>query len=550
MRPDRAAVTLALAFVGLSLGVEALGWVGGLRPLPLGFWVAAVAYAAYRSLRRVMPVGSAPAPAIPPVPEWIPMALIGTALLTAALRAFLPPTGDDELMYHLPLVRLSLAAGRWAAAPDLLWAGYPRGADHLFLAGYALAGETGARLGAVAWFGLSVLGVGAVAGRLGGRAAGLWLAAAWACADVVLGWSPVCYVDVALAAVAASALAAALSARDGEAPAWPAVLLAGAAASVKYSGVLVPLALLPVLGGRRGAAAIAAAAVFLLPTAARNVANGLDPLAPFGPSTDPYLRAHELAATYDVNERWAPLAPLTLAWDLATSGRTERYQAQGRATPPLLLYFLAAAALGGRAGGAAWAAWTLSTWLLPQSVRFHLWAMALLAAASARPVAAAPRAFALAAGLLSIEPLWRSLRSALAALGLLAGLTTREGYLEARLGDHLRSMRAIAAMPGRTLLVGDPRTYYAGAIHPCDYTSATGVVLYTEPDADSIARRLSAAGVRQVYVNGDAVAALELPTPIFRSGRLEPAARFGRHAIFRLVAPSTEGETAPPPPAP
>jgi len=243
------AFALGLGTWLLGLIALALAQLGLLRPLPL---IVVLAVFAVWALMRGRP-------ARPQLASGrLEVALLSLVVLLMVgnlLRALAPPTAWDALAYHLALAKSFAAAGGFVDLPSIRQARWPLGLDAPFavaevLAGYRLSGIVAWLIGL-----LGTIGAGALGGRLGGRRAGLLAATLFAGVPAVAYLQGIAYLEPGLAGLVALALTAALRHAENGVPgdAWLAGLLAGAAAAVKYTALLVPLlvVLALVIVGRR-----------------------------------------------------------------------------------------------------------------------------------------------------------------------------------------------------------------------------------------------------------------------------------------------------------
>lgn len=217
------------------------------------------------------------------------------------MAAMLPPTGIDELIYHLEVPRRVLEAGHFVPFTDNVYAFFPQGGDALLLLGLGVGGESAARLfhGLCALLtGIAVYGV---ARAEAGRTPALLGAAAYLTVPtglVIASWA---YVDhhftlyAFLALVAVERLLRAWhDADDSKILRWAVLagVMAGGAWSSKYTGLQLTLLLCAVLlmdvlrGPRKGVpvraiALPAIAFLFFVPYLLRNLWMTGWPLYPF-----------------------------------------------------------------------------------------------------------------------------------------------------------------------------------------------------------------------------------------------------------------------------
>ncbi len=297
-RAEKTALEGLLGLGLFSLGALALGLVGlyagGVLWAALALTFALTRRAALDWLRDA---GSLLRAAARPESGWARCLMLfgGLLLGLALLQAAAPPTAFDAINYHLVGPQRYLAAGRIVAAPDNHFLGFPQGVEILFGVAISLFGRDTAAAPVHALFGLlGLLAVGGVARRFAGEVAG-WLAVTRLLASyslwLLLGWP---YVDLALLAYGAVALALSSMYRASPEKLRLIVLMgviAGLALGVKYTAVgLVGAMALVVLSAeyRVPSQSIRAvmlfgmvAALVFLPWALKGVAFYGNPVYPF-----------------------------------------------------------------------------------------------------------------------------------------------------------------------------------------------------------------------------------------------------------------------------
>lgn len=173
---------------------------------------------------------------------------VAFALIVGGVVALLPPTAWDTQTYHLVIPKVALEQGRISAPPDIVYFSFPSLGEMLFLAGMLLKGDVVAQF---LHFGFLVLTLGvtfALAWReFNARVA--WLACAILVAVpsflLVATWA---YVDVMLAFYAFGSFYILRVACERGDVRWFALAgaFAGLAMGIKYTAVIVPIALLVV----------------------------------------------------------------------------------------------------------------------------------------------------------------------------------------------------------------------------------------------------------------------------------------------------------------
>lgn len=242
---------LAWGLRGL-IGLGVVGWIS----LPIGLapggvrWglgvVAALAISGYSLLFASRKTISSPIQ----LPKGWPLLALGLATLALlfSLVGVLGPSDTldwDSLAYHLAVPKLWIQAGQIEFVPTIHHSNFPFLVDNLFLWGLQWGGEAGAKAFVWAysfWGGLAMFGF--ARGRYGPTAGWIALAAFWAIPSVL--WeSGTAYIDAAhgtwsaLGVLFAAAWIAEESNKDAL---WLSGLCLGFAASSKYTGLQVALA--------------------------------------------------------------------------------------------------------------------------------------------------------------------------------------------------------------------------------------------------------------------------------------------------------------------
>ncbi|MCO4771874.1 MAG: hypothetical protein KDA24_17715 [Deltaproteobacteria bacterium] len=313
---------LVILQVGAVLGTipGLLGW--GVAVLGLG-WIAAVA----RWVRH------RPAPPVAPSAWTVVAATVAAGLLFPALFSVgAPPTGADELQYHVRMP-LDLVQYGLATHPHDPVSAFPRGLHVLHGLGLGLHPDLGRPLALL--FGLGgVLAGHRIAVRLGGTLAGGFALVALCGAASWLRMTPVISTDVPLALFLGAALLLLLDAIEDEAAldvrfALALGLLGGAAFSIKYTAAVYFAPVWMVAGvlalrARRFpvAAALVASAglpiLFAAPWMGANITAGVHALYPFkGIATDPAFRFNQ---TENYGAGGGLMAWLRTPWDLFVLG--------------------------------------------------------------------------------------------------------------------------------------------------------------------------------------------------------------------------------------
>ena len=199
------------------------------------------------------------------------------------LCALLPARAVDELVYHLAVPQQLLKAGGVTSFPDNIYAYFPQLAEMLFLFGFAIAGEVGAKLFHILFgFLLALALYGFSRKYVSGNRALLVLAIFFSIPSVMV-ILPRAYVELTFALYALIAIAALLEFFETQDQKWTvaAGIMVGGALATKYTGLqflllLILLILLEHLWARRKTLPMAtlilliASTPFLIPYLWRN----------------------------------------------------------------------------------------------------------------------------------------------------------------------------------------------------------------------------------------------------------------------------------------
>ena len=294
------AAAIGLAAIGWAtflLGVAGLlrGWSAGLLLL-LGVGLLVLALPDWAGRLR--------AGAQPAVSRWM-LAAVGIALLSTVIVATTPSRDFDVREYHLQGPKEWHAAGRIGFLEHNVYTSFPTLAEMQTLLQFTLGGDQIAAK-AVSWLHvpLAALLIGGLASRLH-PLAGWWAVLIWLTAPWTTIIAEVAYVEGPLCLFTLATLAAAVEA-DMPRRGLLTGLLAGAASSVKYTGVVyvaVPLGLLLAVRAMRGriswttvAAAVAGGAVVLSPWLLKNLIETGNPVYPL---------AYSIFGGVDLDPEWA-----------------------------------------------------------------------------------------------------------------------------------------------------------------------------------------------------------------------------------------------------
>lgn len=485
----------AIGFGIISFATLALGLLGFVNPLP--FWIVLVVAllllraelkSLWHDLRTLaLPAGSG-------FERGLAL-FCGLALLVALLYALLPPTAWDAQTYHLVEGKLAIERGRISAPPDNVYFSFPSLVEMIYLAGMVLKGDI---VPQVIHVGFLLLLLGAVFTFCEQRLSSLvaWLACALlAAVPSLVSIAAAPYVDIPLALYSFAAFYAAVEAKDRGDWRWFALagVFAGLAMGVKYTAVIVPLALVLVLLRSRVRlllCAAAAAALVAAPWYLRNLAFTGNPFYPFlfgGPFWDS-LRAEQFSR-FGSGLINTPLALLVAPWDATVLGQ-EGGVAYDATIGPLLLALLPLLLLTiGRVrervvrdlvvfGAVLYVFWLvgLAESKLLLQTRLLLPAFPLFAVAAA---VAFDRLELLALAQFSLQRFARlvlvlvlGLTAAGYVIGLassdtlqyLSGVESRNAYLHRHLDGYYDAMQFVnTTLPAnsKTLFLWEPRSYYA-----------------------------------------------------------------------------------------
>jgi len=173
-------------------------------------------------------------------------AFVALALVLGGLVALTPPIAWDAQTYHLVIPKIALEQGRITAPPDIVYFNFPSLGEMLFLAAMLLKGDIAAQVVHFVFFVLTLGAVFAFALRdFNARVA--WLACAILVAvPSLLSVSMWAYVDAMLAFYAFASFYVLRIAYERQETRWFALAgaFAGLAMGIKYTAVIIPIALL------------------------------------------------------------------------------------------------------------------------------------------------------------------------------------------------------------------------------------------------------------------------------------------------------------------
>jgi len=433
---------------------------------------------------------------------------LGTTWGLSLLLALAPPISFDALLYHLTVPKLYIQAGRIVSGIDISSAYFPSLVETLYLGSLALHADVSAKLLHFAYGLLLAAGVYLSGLHYWGRRVGRWsvtLLFSMPMVSLLMSWA---YNDLALALYSLLALYALARWREDRGQWWIlSATMAGCALGMKYTAFVVPLTLgtLLLLWGRRTPRnALSymirlglATGLVALPWYAKSWFLSGNPVYPFlfgGKFWDSFRMAAYRQAGTGIG--WDPRALLALPW-VTTMGYRDTTFWDGRTGPLLLVLFPAVVALRfwpGLLPRRETAQRFVDTLLLFAALSFGFWtfgvvnssglwqARLLLPALVALSLVSAWALHELGCLDLPAFSLRRFLMMAIAlVLGLqmisqaifllnnnplpyLAGLETRDSYLQRNLGTHYQAMQAIGRdtpAGARVLFLYEPRSYYS-----------------------------------------------------------------------------------------
>ncbi len=284
-----ALVEIAAGFALFSLLVRSLGFIGLASWVGLLAILGSSAWLLYRERPRIAEAVAALSTRSLPWRREPGLFVLAAVALIPLPMALAPAVSLDALVYQLRFPEMTLRTGVWAIDPTNSPSFFPAATETLYLA-TLLVDSSGiaAQLVHYGFFLLSLAALVVLGRRLSGDArSGVWAAVLFAsvpAASIVAGWS---WSDMSLCFVL---LAACIALLDGAA--GTAFLLAGLAASVKYSGIpfAVPVAAAAAwIGMRRRrfgevAAGFAAGLLVALPWYVSNALRTGNPVYPLLPS--------------------------------------------------------------------------------------------------------------------------------------------------------------------------------------------------------------------------------------------------------------------------
>jgi hypothetical protein len=271
------------------------------------------------------------------------------SLLLAVIIALTPPIAWDAQTYHLVIPKMDIARGVIAAPPDIPYFSFPSLVEMVYLAAMLLKGDIVPQLIHLGYLGLVLLGVYALAERYLNARIGIMACAILIAVPSIVMVASWAYVDLALAFYAFIAFFAWLNARQTTEWRWYVLtgMFAGMAAGVKYTALIVPVALFGLILLTKESRRLKFAFAFLLssglvalPWYVRNLIFTGNPVYPFflGGNYWDAFRA-EWFGRFGTGLSNTPLQILTAPWDATILGM-EGTVSYGATIGPLLLILI------------------------------------------------------------------------------------------------------------------------------------------------------------------------------------------------------------------
>ncbi len=463
----------------------------------------------------------------------------GLTFVLAFFYALMPPVGWDAQTYHLVEAKRALSLGRIAPPPDIVYFSFPSLVEMLFLAGMVLKGDGVAQLIHLSFLLLTAGLLFALASRCFNTTIAWYSSAFLLAVPSLVSVSTWAYVDTALVFYSLASLDALMAARQTPGRGWYALAgaFAGLAAGVKYTGAIVPVALLVLLARTRLANVFvqcAVAALFAAPWYLRNIAFTGNPLYPFlfgGPAWDSF-RA-EWFSRFGTGLLNTPLQLVSAPWDATVLG-TEGGLAYGATIGPLLLMLFPLLLFTFRNvsteqraplrsilvfAGILYVVWLIgiagSKLLLQTRLLFAAFPMLALAAAVAleQLVAFNLKAFSLHRFARLVVMLVLGLTAVSYILSFasndpfryLGGAESRPAFLARHLGDYygaVQFMNSQLKPTDKVLFLWEPRSYYVQrAVQPDTILDVLPHLRWQYHSADSIIAALRAEGFTHILLD-------------------------------------------------
>lgn len=237
------ALAAAIGLATIGLGVFALAGCRQLTPMAIGVILAAAALAGLAGWRTPLALPPSAATSLPLI-EKLAAALLVVVLGSCLAGALTPAVGTDELTYHLAAPKTYLRHGGFFFIEGNLFANYPLGAEMLYAVALVLKGDILAKVIHLAVGGLILVAMAAFwRHHLNGRGF-VWLSLLiFASLPSVFVNARMAYNDLVFCLCCLLAVYTFANWTDRGQRHWLAwcAVFSGAAMSVKYAGLLLPL---------------------------------------------------------------------------------------------------------------------------------------------------------------------------------------------------------------------------------------------------------------------------------------------------------------------
>lgn len=480
-------------------------------------------------------------PRMPRLPGRLPrigfVGMAGGALLLLAgihllLRALAPLTANDALVYHMPLARAYAGGGGFGGAPDLVYGKMPHGGDLLYAGAFLFGGEGAARIFHVWLAGAGALLAASLARALRPGGTGLPAAVLFLTLPLLLDPRTVGNVDLGAVLFFGGSLLGIARRGGGRGELVAAALLAGALLTVKYSvlpayGILAAALLLPLFGappsrsrGRDLALFAPLSFALFLPWAMKGWAETGNPLFPLLPDLlggrgwDPVLAGRLVAWQRSIGMGREFVDWLLLPWNVVFHGQPRYDGFDGVLSPALLLWGPWAACRGGKIARRALLLLLAGLYLWglgPQQLRFFLPGILLAAAVGGAWwrtergwIGAAQGALFFIIPLLLLAPALRE--TARDTWPVVSGREGREEYLARKIQSYEAFRRMERSVPEgeKVALLWENRIYYGTRPWIADsFFEASGMVRRAEiaGSPDRFLAALRSEGASWILVN-------------------------------------------------
>ena len=465
------------------------------------------------------------------------------SLLMAVIIALTPPIAWDAQTYHLVIPKMDIARGVISAPPDIPYFSFPSLVEMVYLAAMLLKGDIVPQLIHLGYLGLVLLGLYALAERYLNARIGIMACAILIAVPSIIMVASWAYVDLALAFYAFIAFFAWLNARQTTEWRWYVLtgVFAGMAAGVKYTALIIPVALFVLILLTQESRRMRFAFSFLLssglvalPWYIRNLIFTGNPVYPFflGGTYWDAFRA-EWFGRFGTGLSNTPWQILTAPWDATILG-IEGTVSYGATMGPLLLILIPFVVLP-TMGLSREPRHLMRDAAIFSSILYVFWLMGITGSKlllQTRLLFPAFPVFALVAAIAferleSIRlPQFSLQRFTRLVIVLVLGLTmveyvtsftsdnwlsyltgneTRAAFLARHLGAYHTTVKFVnEKLPtdARVLFLWEPRGYYvARTLQPDTLLDIWAHLRWTYHDADAIAASLRASGYTHLVLN-------------------------------------------------